>query len=96
MYMKTHFKFHLSNLFAAALLMAALATATAQTTTQTFQLRNGWNSIWLEVEPTNKEIAAVFGNLPISSVWTYIAKDSAVQFIQNQTEDRFNEPAWLH
>lgn len=95
--MKTHSKSPLGNLFAAALLLGALATATAQTTTtQTFQLRNGWNSIWLEVEPTNKEIAAVFANLPISSVWTYVAKDSPVQFMQNQTEDRFNEPAWLH
>src|SRR5262245_28678388 len=69
--------------------------ASAQFTNQTFQLRNGWNSIWLEVEPTNTAISAVFANLPLSSVWTYVAKDSSVEFIQQQTEALFNNPAWL-
>jgi len=69
-------------------------SASAQTTTQTFQLRNGWNSIWLEVEPTNAEIAVVFAGLPVSSVWTYVPA-GAVQFIQDQTEDLFNQPGWL-
>jgi hypothetical protein len=72
-----------------------LATARAQTTSQTFQMRNGWNSIWLELEPTNSDIAAVFANLPISSVWTYVAKSSSVEFIQQQTEALFNQPGWL-
>lgn len=67
----------------------------AQITNQSFQLRNGWNSIWLEVEPTNTAVAAVFVNLPLSSVWTYVAKDSSVEFIQQQTEALFNNPAWL-
>jgi hypothetical protein len=70
-------------------------SAIAQTTNQTFQLRNGWNSIWLEIEPTNTAIGAVFANLPVSSVWTYVAKDSSVEFIQQQTEALFNNPAWL-
>jgi hypothetical protein len=70
-------------------------SAQAQMTNQTFQLRNGWNSIWLEIEPTNTSIAAVFANLPLASVWTYVPKDSSVEFIQQQTEDLFNEPAWL-
>jgi len=67
----------------------------AQVTNQTFQLRNGWNSIWLELEPTNPSISAVFASLPLASVWTYVTKDSAVEFIQQQTEDLFNQPAWL-
>ena len=71
------------------------ASVTAQTTNQTFQLRNGWNSIWLELEPSNPEIGAVFTNLPVSSVWTYVAKDSPVEFIQQQAEEQFNEPGWL-
>ncbi len=76
------------------LLSALLATTVAaQTTTQTFQLRNGWNSIWLEVEPTNAEIAVVFAGLPVSSIWTYTAP-GAVEFIRDQSEALFNEPGW--
>ncbi|HXG47977.1 MAG TPA: hypothetical protein VNO52_10150 [Methylomirabilota bacterium] len=74
--------------------MFGVITASAQTTTQTFQLRNGWNSIWLEVQPTNAEISVVFAGLPVSSVWTYVPA-GAVQFIQDQSEDLFNQPGWL-
>jgi hypothetical protein len=85
--MKTRF------FFLATLLL--VLSAKAQLTNQTFQLRNGWNSIWLELEPTNSSIDAVFANLPVSSVWTYVAKGSSVEFIQQQTENLFNQPAWL-
>jgi hypothetical protein len=70
-------------------------TADAQNTSQTFQLRNGWNSIWLELEPTNNSIGAVFGSLPVGSVWTYVPRNSTVEFIQDQSEDLFNQPGWL-
>ena len=75
-------------------MLGLAASARAQTVSQTFQLRNGWNSIWMEVEPTNAEIASVFANLPVSSVWTYVPA-GAVEFIQNQSEDLFNQPGWL-
>ncbi|HEX5219300.1 MAG TPA: hypothetical protein VFZ59_07005 [Verrucomicrobiae bacterium] len=75
--------------------VAFISAASAQTVTQTFQLRAGWNSIWLEVEPTNSALSAVFENLPVASVWTYVAKDAPVQFIQQQTEAMFNQPGWL-
>ena len=74
---------------------ALIAGAQAQTVTQTFALRSGWNSIWLEVEPSNAAIDGVFAGLPVSSVWTYVPKDSPVEFIQQQTEAQFNEPSWL-
>src|SRR5437867_6866491 len=53
------------------ILLAALFTlnADAQTTNQTFSLHAGWNSIWLELDPTNREVGAMFTNLPVASVW---------------------------
>ena len=75
--------------------MLLAVSAGAQTVSQTFQLRNGWNSLWLEVEPTNAAIGAVFTNLPLSSVWSYAPQGSSVEFIQDQTEALFNEPGWL-
>ncbi len=80
-------------IFATLLVMAL--SLNAQLTNQTFQLRNGWNSIWLELEPTNTSINVVFAGLPVSSVWTYVGKNSSVQFIQQQTEDPFSNPEWL-
>ena len=81
-------------IFSTLFALALVAAGQGQTTTQTFQLRNGWNSIWLELEPTNSEIGAVLGNLPVSSVWTYVARGTSVEFIQQQTEQLFNEPSW--
>jgi hypothetical protein len=74
---------------------ALIASAHAQTVTQTFALRTGWNSIWLEVAPTNAAIDVVFAGLPVSSVWTFVPKNSTVEFIQQQTEAAFNQPGWL-
>jgi hypothetical protein len=78
-----------------ATLLVVVLSVNAQLTNQTFQLRNGWNSIWLELEPTNSSINVAFAGLPLSSVWTYVARDSSVEFIQQQTEELFNNPAWL-
>ena len=75
--------------------LAIALTAGAQTTAQTFQLRAGWNSIWLEVQPTNTDLGALFTNLQVASVWTYVAQPAPVEFIQNQTEALFNQRGWL-
>jgi hypothetical protein len=88
-----------TNLRSSFYLLAAWVLLTipagAQTTTQTFQLRSGWNSIWLELEPTNTATDAVFAGLPLSKVWTYAPRNSTVQFIQEQTEALLNQPGWL-
>jgi hypothetical protein len=81
--------------FIALLVLALVVETSAQSVTQTFQLRNGWNSIWLEVEPTNAEIETVFAGLPLASVWTFVPRQSTVEFIQDQSEDLFNQPGWL-
>jgi len=44
------------------------------TYTQTFELRPGWNAIYLEVQPDPSEIGAAFAGVPIASVWTYDAR----------------------
>lgn len=81
--------------FIAVLTLALTVETSAQLVTQTFQLRNGWNSIWLEVEPTNAEIASVFAGMPLASVWTFVPQQSSVEYIQDQSEALFNQPGWL-
>src|SRR5262245_18995806 len=79
---------------AASALLLGVNSGSAQTAQQ-FNLRAGWNAIWLDVEPRTAEIGAVFTNLPISSVWTYVPNGNAVQFIRDQNEASFNDPVWL-
>jgi hypothetical protein len=69
--------------------------AYAQTTTQSFNLQAGWNSIWLEVTPTNTEINSVFAGLPVEAVWTFSQRLTAVDFIQDVNEPVWNRDQWL-
>ena len=71
--------------FAALLLTGMLVqanmTAQAQAATQVFQLRPGWNVIWLEVDPTDRAPGAVFKDIPLASVWTWSERAGATDFI---------------
>lgn len=80
---------------AAALVLFGLITlATAQTITQTITLQPGWNAVWLEVQPADNATATIFSNQPVSSVWSRAERTSA-DFIQNASEESFNQSGWL-
>jgi len=75
-------------------LVAGAAATASQSVEQTFELRPGWNSIWLEVQPEPDEVAAVFDGLPLESVWTWNAGLSRVQFIWNPGDGLHDRPGW--
>lgn len=77
------------------LLVVAGAVRGAPLVEQSFELRSGWNSIWLEVQPTNDAPAAVFAGLPIESAWTFRHRLPTVDFIQDVTEPVWNRDQWL-
>jgi hypothetical protein len=66
----------------------------AQTYTQSLTLLPGWNSVFLEVTPSDPTVASVFANSAIDSVWEARTRVSTVQFIQNQNEVVFNRAGW--
>jgi len=76
-------------------LVLGLPVHAGQNVTQSIQLRAGWNSVWLEVAPTNPAPAAVFGTLPVTSVWTFSERLTATDYIQNLSEATWNRSAWL-
>ncbi len=76
------------------LILSALV-APAQTTTQTFALRSGWNALWLDVDPTNNAIASVFTGAPLVSVWTFADRNTSVDFIADVNEPVWNRDRWL-
>ena len=70
-------------------------TASARQVTQVFTLQPGWNSVWLEVDPTDRQPAEVFKHLPVVSVWTWSERVSATDFIQNPATAGWNRNQWL-
>ncbi len=77
------------------LLLLTLPARAAFTMNQTFNLRAGWNAIWLEVEPVNQDINVVFQGIPVESVWTFASVVSSVDFIQDPSEPVWNRDRWL-
>lgn len=67
----------------------------AQPLTQTFELRPGWNSVWLEVDPIDRSPASVFAEVPVQSVWTFSERLSATDFIQSPETSGWNRAQWL-
>lgn len=87
----------LSTRFALLLVLAAALIplrAVAVTTTQTLTLKPGWNSIFLEVAPTNPDPAAVFAGLPVDQVWAFFPTKSPVQYLSDPGAGLFNVPGW--
>jgi hypothetical protein len=78
-----------------ALVGLACISARAQDVTQFFNLQAGWNSIYLEVEPADNTTSTLFSGRPVSSVWTRAERISSVDFIQDASEDAFNQAGWL-
>ena len=81
--------------FLFVLLLSWASPAFAQWTSQTFQLRAGWNVIYLEVQPDPKDCDTIFKEIPLESVRTWNRRFSSVQFIQNPDELSLAQPDWL-
>ncbi|MFH2094045.1 MAG: hypothetical protein ABIJ31_16920 [Pseudomonadota bacterium] len=80
--------------FLILILNCAMAGATA-TIEKKFILHPGWNSIFLDVQPSPADPFLVFASLPKgSSVWTWMNKNSSVEFISNPNEDLLKIPGW--
>jgi hypothetical protein len=74
--------------------MASSAFA-AHEITQNFTLNPGWNAVFLEVQPSNNAIEAVFQGIPLSSVWAYRTKGEPTEFVQDLDEGVVDKAQWL-
>lgn len=64
---------HLARVLAVVSLAIGLP-ASAQMT-QVIDLQPGWNAIYVEVVPDDPDIATIFANVPIESVWRFLSTD---------------------
>src|SRR5437870_1051673 len=82
----------------AALIVAlqfwVVSSPAGNTRTQTLALHKGWNSVFLQVTPTNTEPASVFTNLPVTIAATFFAVDRKVEFIQNPGSIPWSKDGW--
>src|SRR5258705_13980488 len=82
----------------ALLLMGAGFCATpalAQWTNQTVVLHQGWNAVFLEVQPEPSDCDTLFAGIPIESVWGWNRTFSSVQYIQDPNALIPGQPNWL-
>lgn len=78
----------------ATLWLSLSATQADTRRVQTVQLLKGWNSIHLEVGPTNNHPGVVFTNAPVDIVATFFPSDRPVEFVQNPSTIRWNKDGW--
>src|SRR5262245_34621916 len=62
--------------------------------TQTFQLRQGWNAVFLEVYPAQTDPARVFANTSVDIAASYYAPSASAQFITEPGVDLFRQSGW--
>ncbi len=74
---------------------APLLAQSSQNYTQTIILSPGWNSIFLEVTPADTNVADIFADPAILSVWTPRVRTSTVAFTQNPNAPPFNTAGWM-
>jgi hypothetical protein len=61
---------------------------------QQLELRTGWNSVWLEVNPVESDPTVLFEGLPIEIVACHFPIDSPVQFISDPLSVSWNREGW--
>jgi hypothetical protein len=75
--------------------LAATGTADAQTArSQTFDLRAGWNAIYLEIDPQETDPTALFVDHPVDMVATHAAPRRGAQFARNPAADLRKAYGW--
>jgi hypothetical protein len=64
------------------------------TTTQTVALRPGWNAIFLNVDPIDRDPAKLFKQLPITRVAAFLPRTTTVEFIQDPGSQAWKQEGW--
>lgn len=61
---------------------------------QILELQEGWNAIFLEVEPADPDPGRVFGELPVDIVASFYARVASAQFVTDPGANLFRRAGW--
>ncbi len=76
-------------------LLITSATAHAgPVVTQSFNLHPGWNAIFLEVEPEQKDMEVLLQGLPLAGIWAWVPRGIAMQYVQDPSEKLLGAKGW--
>jgi hypothetical protein len=82
-------------MYAAAILLFFAGFESARAESQTITLQPGWNSIFIEVDPTDPAPAAVFGGVSgVQEVWSFFPKVTSIEFLSDPASGLWNVPGW--
>lgn len=84
----------MTGLLLAALAQGLAANPTSPVVTQTFSLIQGWNAIYLTVDPSDSSPAALFSGVPVTKVATYFPTRTPVEFIQDPASAPWKKQGW--
>jgi hypothetical protein len=70
------------------------AVLQAQSLTQTVTLQQGWNSVWLEVEPAQADPDLLFAGLPVEMVTTFIPVSAKYTSLRDPAADTWKDAEW--
>lgn len=70
------------------------ALLSAAELTRTYQLEQGWNAIYLDIEPSDDGLETVFEGGIVDVVARYFVPSTPVRFIENSMEQPWNMPGW--
>lgn len=93
---KSGFVRSLSIVFAVFLLVAnGSGFAASVSMEQHFELRPGWNAIYLELDPLEEDIATIFAGIPVESVWRWLPRRLGQDFISDPAEGLLSVDGWF-
>lgn len=75
-------------------LWTCTAVLQAQSLTQTVTLQQGWNSVWLEVEPSQADPDDLFAGLPVEMVTTFIPVSAKYTSLRDPAADTWKDAEW--
>lgn len=75
-------------------LLSTVHAQNAATRVQTIQLQQGWNAVFLEVQPSNAAPDQIFTNLPVSIVASFNSRDRSVDFVTDPSKTQWKKDGW--
>ncbi len=77
-----------------AVLWTGTAVLQAQSLTQSVTLQQGWNSVWLEVEPTQADPDDLFSGQPVEMVTTFLPVNAKYTSLRDPAGDTWKDAEW--
>jgi hypothetical protein len=80
--------------FFALLAVICGGQAQAQSLTQTIPLKAGWNAVFLDVEPQERDLARAFAGTPVQVVTTFFPQSHPAPYLRKPGDAPWREEGW--